>query len=166
MITYGDRRNNATLSVGYGYMNEGNGYTYPEPVFVPGTYPNNGFGSYPLQGYEDVSYTFKANAPIIGLAGQVKVGKRASLIYDCMYIMAKTSNRSAGQSFDYNWDTQQVTIGEWTTAPRSKQNVLVIMPGMRFQKNDSRAFQLSLAGVIVPNEISFPLPMASWFFRF
>jgi hypothetical protein len=83
-----------------------------------------------------------------------------------MYIMAKTLNRSAGQSFDYNWDTQQVTIGEWTTAPRSKQNVLVIMPGMRFQKNDSRAFQLSLAGVIVPNEISFPLPMASWFFRF
>lgn len=167
MITYGDRRNNATLSVGYGYMNEGsNSYSYPEPVFVPGTYPNMGFGSYPIQGYEDVSYSFKARAPIIGLAGQLKVGKRASLIYDCMYIMAKTSNKSAGQTFDYNWDAQEVTIGEWTKNPGRKQNVLVIMPGMRFQKNDSRAFQISLAGVIVPNEISFPLPMASWFFRF
>jgi hypothetical protein len=39
------------------------------------------------------------------------------------------------------------------------------MPGIRFQKTDEKAFQISLAGVITP-ENSFPLPMASWFFKF
>jgi hypothetical protein len=48
----------------------------------------------------------------------------------------------------------------------NNQNILVIMPGMRFQRSESKAFQISLAGVIVPNEVSFPLPMASWFYRF
>jgi hypothetical protein len=120
----------------------------------------------PIQGYENVSYTFKAKAPIIGLAGQVKVGKRASLIYDCMYIMAKTTNKSAGQDINVSWETNQVTVGEWTKTPSVAQNLLVVMPGMRFQKNENRAFQISLAGIIIPNETSFPIPMASWFFRF
>jgi hypothetical protein len=39
------------------------------------------------------------------------------------------------------------------------------MPGMRFQRSDSKAFQISLAGVIT-QDISFPLPMASWFYKF
>jgi hypothetical protein len=59
----------------------------------------------------------------------------------------------------------QQTVG-LTKVNSLKLYTLFLMPGMRFQKNDSRAFQISLAGVIVPNEISFPLPMASWFFRF
>ena len=168
MITYGDRRNNATLSVGYGYMNEGSNYSSQETVFEPGTYDYDTWvwQMAPIQGYENVSYTFKAKAPIIGLAGQVKVGKRASLIYDCMYIMAKTTNKSAGQDINVSWETNQVTVGEWTKTPSVAQNLLVVMPGMRFQKNENRAFQISLAGIIIPNEISFPIPMASWFFRF
>jgi hypothetical protein len=39
------------------------------------------------------------------------------------------------------------------------------MPGMRFQRSESKAFQISLAGVITDG-MSFPLPMASWFYKF
>jgi hypothetical protein len=43
--------------------------------------------------------------------------------------------------------------------------VIIIMPGMLFQKTEEKAFQISLAGVI-SQEQSFPLPMASWFYKF
>jgi hypothetical protein len=104
-------------------------------------------------------------APIIGLAGQAKVGKKASFIYDCMLIMA-TSGSSQEVDYQYDqfgWQLQQVVVGEYK---KQYQNILVVMPGMRFQRSESKAFQVSLAGVIIPGDLSFPLPMASWFYRF
>jgi hypothetical protein len=166
MITYGDRRNNATLSVGYGYFNDGYKYSYQQTIYKPGTYVSLD-GSMPLlpvQGTELVNGSvFKA--PIIGLAGQAKVGKKASFIYDCMFIMATLGNdQEVDYQYDqFGWQLQQVVVGEYK---KQYQNILVVMPGMRFQRSETKAFQISLAGVIVPNEISFPLPMASWFYRF
>ena len=46
---------------------------------------------------------------------------------------------------------------------------LYLMPGMRFQKNENRAFQIAVAGVSVwdsGDNITFPLPLISWFFKF
>ena len=49
------------------------------------------------------------------------------------------------------------------------------MPGMRFQKTERTAFQISLAGVSVfewvsagqgAQNYSFPIPMCMWFFKF
>ena len=172
MITYGDRRNNVTLSVGYGYFNDGNNYTYPLTIYTPGTYQSiNGMTpDLPIQGTEMQSNGFRAKAPIFGLAGQAKVGKKASFIYDCMYIMGKSENAGGFQNMDYQydpngWQLQQVVVGPWQNSSGVRQNLLILMPGMRFQRTENKAFQISLAGVITQN-MSFPLPMASWFFRF
>jgi hypothetical protein len=172
MITYGDRRTNVTLSVGYGHFNDGDNDFFPRTEYVPGTYTAaNGLPpALPIQGFRQVSYGFKAEAPIIGLAGQTKVGKKASFIYDCMFIMGSTGNPGGFQDIDYQydpttWDLQQVVVGEWQSGLSNKQNLLILMPGMRFQRSDSKAFQISLAGVIT-QDISFPLPMASWFYKF
>jgi hypothetical protein len=170
MITYGDRRSNATLSVGFGHFNDGNNYTYLQTIYEPGTYVSVD-GSAPLlpiSSIENVQGGFAAQAPIIGLAGQTKVGKKASFIYDCMYIMGRT--RSNEQSIDYiydntGWQLQQVVVGPWNPGFTNRQNLLIVMPGMRFQRSDSKAFQISLAGVIA-QDMSFPLPMASWFYKF
>lgn len=170
MITYGDRRTNATLSVGFAHFNTGS--VNNQTVYVPGTYPSiNGF--YPEL---PISNTIKANnslnvsAPIIGLAGQTKVGKKASFIYDCMYLMGTTKVNDGYQSIDYQTDFNgqllQVVVGPWVPSTvANNRNVLIVMPGMRFQRSDSKAFQISLAGVITQN-MSFPLPMASWFYKF
>jgi hypothetical protein len=174
MITYGDRRNNATLSVGYGYFNDGDYQVNKVPVYVPGTYAavNGQAPELPIQGYEEVTSGFKGSAPIIGLAGQAKVGKKASFIYDCMFIMGRSENKDGYQyiAYEYDpstWQLQQLSVAGWQDYSMSNnQNILVIMPGMRFQRSETKAFQISLAGVIVPNEVSFPLPMASWFYRF
>ena len=178
MITYGDRRNNATLSVGYGYFNPGMSNTdFGQTIYTPGVYTaSNGiYPDIPIDGYYYSSSQSNYKAPIIGLAGQAKVGKKASFIYDCMYIMASNSYKSTTgdqqitSQYDVNGMLSQVQVADFKeniTAGTSRQNVLVIMPGMRFQQSESKAFQISLAGVIVPKEISFPLPMASWFYRF
>jgi hypothetical protein len=58
-----------------------------------------------------------------------------------------------------------------------KSTNIVLMPGMRFQKDQNRAFQVTLAGVIgrreetvnyqlEVNQYSFPIPMLSWFYKF
>jgi hypothetical protein len=178
MITYGDRRNNATLSVGYGYFNPGVSQTnFGQTIYTPGVYTaSNGiYPDIPIDGYYYSSSQSNYKAPIIGLAGQAKVGKKASFIYDCMYIIASNSYKSTTgdqqitSQYDVNGMLSQVQVADFKeniTAGISRQNVLVIMPGMRFQQNESKAFQISLAGVIIPDEISFPLPMASWFYRF
>lgn len=169
MITYGDRRSNATLSVGFGHFNDGNNYTYIQEIYEPGTYVSvDGSTPFlPISSIENVQGGFAAQAPIIGLAGQTKVGKKASFIYDCMYIMGRT--KSNEQSIDYIYDPtgwlQQVVVGPWNPGFTNRQNLLIVMPGMRFQRSDSKAFQISLAGVIT-QYMSFPLPMASWFYKF
>jgi len=61
------------------------------------------------------------------------------------------------------------------TQYNQQTTALFVMPGMRFQSNERRAFQVSLAGVSVfswaneyrsSDNFSFPIPMCSWFFRF
>ena len=175
MITYGDRRSNVTLSVGYGHFNNGD-YNQKE-IFVPGVYTavNGVAPEIPVQ--ELVKYGNESyEAPIIGLAGQTKVGKKASFIYDCMFIMAKETSKVVGSQYfgpqyeniNGTWTLQQVFVGPlepayWYTP--NDQNVLILMPGMRFQRSEAKAFQISLAGVITQN-MSFPFPMASWFYKF
>ena len=57
-----------------------------------------------------------------------------------------------------------------STTTVSKENILsfFLMPGFRFQSTESKAFQVSLAGVIYkrgPDTFTFPMPMCSWFFK-
>ncbi len=176
MVTYGDRRSNVTLSVGYGHFNDGNDWTQTQPIYQEGVYQaiDGMVPELPIAGTNTYNYGFNAQAPIIGLAGQTKVGKKASFIYDCMYIMGRTNNNSSNgyQNIDYiydqdNWMIQQVVVGPWQSynSNNTNQNLLIVMPGMRFQQTEAKAFQISLAGVIT-KDFSFPLPMASWFYKF
>ena len=177
MVTYGDRRSNVTLSVGYGHFNDGVNGADTQTIYQEGAYQavNGIMPELPVAGTNTINYGFSAQAPIIGLAGQTKVGKKASFIYDCMYIMGRTNNNNSyGYQDIYNiydqntWMLQQVVVGPWQSYNNynnTNQNLLILMPGMRFQRTEAKAFQISLAGVIT-EDISFPLPMVSWFYKF
>lgn len=110
---------------------------------------------------------------IVSLAWIVKVGKKASLFFDSMIMFeGKKSYLKPGEPiYVYDIYNNPVTIDytpselkEWYSAP------LFIMPGMRFQQTEKQAFQVALAGVSFTNKygdnISFPLPLCSWFFKF
>jgi len=144
MITFGDRLKNLTISIGYSYLNSGF-----DRYYVPGTYPTN---SNPPRKLGAMN-----KAPIIGVAGLTSIGKKASFIFDAMFLMGKSPFQNS------SWNGLDLITYSQITYSSSPN--LILMPGMRFQRTENKAFQISLAGVI-GDGYSFPLPMASWFFKF
>lgn len=184
MATYGTRRSNATLSLGYGYFNSGFSFTSQNTYYQPGTYAavqNQGVYSFPipeLLTYENEVGSFKA--PIVGVAGITAVGKKASFIWDVMIIGGNKRTIFNGQDIQYFYDQntgQPSSVVYNDPFIEVKSTNVVVMPGMRFQKDQNSAFQVTLAGVIgrreetVNNQLSidsysFPIPMLSWFYKF
>jgi hypothetical protein len=184
MATYGTRRSNATLSLGYVYFNSGFSFNDQNTYYTPGTYAavlSQGFYSFPVPEmltYENKVASFKA--PIIGISGITSVGKKASFVWDLMIIGGNKRQIYDFQDIQYfyNPNTGQpssVVYGDPILLVKSTN--FVIMPGMRFQKAENKAFQVTLAGVIgkreeikgselTVNRYSFPVPMLSWFYKF
>ena len=181
MVTYGDRMNNVTLSVGYSYLRTGT--NFGNTLYKPGTYAavedqyNPGYYTFAtLPVLNSSKYAPRVGAPIIGLGGIASVGTKASFIFDAMLIMGNIKSYQPTQEILNNYDLQtgypsSTFVGEVQTGnvEKIKSTNLVLMPGMRFQKKPNEAFQVSLAGVIGStdgNRYSFPIPMCSWFYKF
>jgi hypothetical protein len=181
MVTYGDRMNNITLSLGYSYLRTG--ITMGNTLYKPGTYAavedqfNPGyfnFADLPL--LNSNKYAPKIGAPIIGIGGIASVGSKASFIFDAMLIMGSVKSTDVYQDVLYNYDLisgspTSTTVGniQETGISKIKSINMILMPGMRFQKKPNEAFQVSLAGVIGATDgirYSFPIPMCSWFYKF
>ena len=164
MVTLGDRAKNVTLSLGYSYFKPGlPGY---DTFYQPGTYSEQSYYSNII---EEVNWPLVL-APVFGVASIAPVGKKASFILDAMFILGKTSGEQEQDITSYN-DTQGQPIYYVVSELRSvtyPQINFVFMPGMRFQKSETKAFQISLAGIIgyADDLYSFPVPMCSWFYKF
>lgn len=184
MATYGTRRSNATLSLGYGYFNSGFSFNNQDFYYQPGTYAavfSQGSYSFPIPEmltYENEIGNFQS--PIVGISGIAAVGKKASFIWDVMIIGGNKRKVFDGQQVDYFYDP---ITGEPSSVVYNdpfievKSTNMVFMPGMRFQKDANKAFQVTLAGIIgkreestlaetTTNNYSFPVPMLSWFYKF
>jgi hypothetical protein len=183
MVTYGDRKNNVTLSLGYSYLNTG--MRTGEQMYVPGTYPAvNNFGYPDFATLTPVNFKVPTiKAPILGVAGVASVGKKASFVVDMMFMFGKKVESIHSQIVNNVYDQStgypiQTYVGPISSTEQTTNSVnCLIMPGMRFQKTESAAFQVSLAGVIGSSTIqtpglltskrySFPVPMCSWFYKF
>jgi hypothetical protein len=183
MVTYGDRKNNVTLSLGYSYLNTG--MRTGEQMYVPGTYPAvNNFGYPDFATLTPVNFKVPTiKAPILGVAGVASVGKKASFVVDMMFMFGKKVESIHSQIVNNMYDQStgypiQTYVGPISSTEQTTNSVnCLIMPGMRFQKTESAAFQVSLAGVIGSTTIqtpglltskrySFPVPMCSWFYKF
>jgi hypothetical protein len=111
---------------------------------------------------------------VSSVAGIVPVGERASFIFDSMVSISERRNyQASGGYYNNNGDY----VGGLVTYDSGTQVSAFLMPGMRFQKYERRAFQVALAGVIHYSSIgffpgasartmTFPVPMCSWFFKF
>lgn len=174
-ITFGSRGNNVTLAGGYAYMRTGDYQFYPPP----GTYYSN--DSY-LNLYSERALAPLIQGPIFSVAGIAQVGAKASFVFDSMIGVFKDSpvqvatttitepyyNTNPPYEYVLGYYRHDVAeVDRITTA-------LFFMPGMRFQKNEKQAFQISLTGVTVfkgkgyasKGNYSFPIPMCSWYFKF
>jgi hypothetical protein len=160
VVTYGNRMNNISFSAGYGYLKTGS----EETVERPGTYLEPNFPST----YNRLTPLRKA--PLISIAGIFKVGSKASFFFDSMVLFSNQNETHTTTSGGYDPQTQIYTpIINRVVEERIFRTFFYLMPGMRFQKNENRAFQIALAGIATYDKYdsnSFPIPMCSWFFKF
>ncbi len=153
-LTKGDRKNNITVSGGYAYLQSGN------------SQPNEGM--YIGDQYEESSNQAQMqtiHGPIFSLAGIFKIGARSSFVFDSMIGSFTYEKYSENMDYDQRFGDVVYVINR---KPNSQTTVLFVMPGVRFQKTDNKAFQISIAGVSMYGDadVSFPIPMCTWFYRF
>lgn len=166
MMTIGDRMKNLTISAGYSYVNPSNRQRREvEGIYYKYTDDDGNIYNSPYS-YTD-SYGNFISAPVVSIAGITRIGKKASFFFDSMIFFGKT--RSIETSYTEIEDPYPgYTLIENSTTINST-TLMILMPGMRFQRNDSNAFQFALAGVTRFNKgkaLSFPFPSCSWFFKF
>lgn len=172
-VTYGDRKNNITFSAGYAYLSNINQKTTNRMLVIPGTYTSTDGYSF-FYKYKEYSTKILLQGPIVSLAGIARVGTKASFIFDSMFGVFYDSDR-------YNIFGEITTIkeptppnfndGNYQQKVKLNQEVFAVflMPGMRFQTKENKAFQVSLAGVALFDQgknNSLPIPMCTWFYKF
>ena len=181
MITIGDRLKNITISAGYSYANPGNKYPQTETTYdKPGSYPaiTDNFGNTNFDNnIPTITDPVKSmsSAPVIGIAGIARIGKKASFIFDSMIFLTTLKKGSATRRVYGHTSPNDPLVSEVTAIGGGRGAFGFLMPGMRFQSKPSRAFQFSLAGTMwlernkTSNSLDlkgFPMPMVSWFFKF
>lgn len=172
-ITYGNRLHNITLSAGYGYLRSGfNNNNY----FEPGTFYNN--SSYPS--YEDLQAKKAplSGGPIVSVAGVTSVGAKASFVFDSMigWFTNVQSNVETTELTPPSYSPEYIPgyYQHVVSDVKRTSMMVLIMPGIRYQKTPNKAFQFSMAGVNIihlkgylnKSTLSFPVPVLSWFVKF
>lgn len=149
-VTFGRPGKNVSLSSGFGYVD-----------LVENDRSNNEVGLQQLN-----------RGSISSIAALLPFGEKASFIFDSM--LSISEKRIYTGIYDYT--TDNTTANTIITYQSGTQVAAVLMPGLRFQKNANRAFQIALGGVIAYSSIgfnnsanndnvrTFPIPMCSWFF--
>ena len=163
--TYGDRNNNITFSGGYGYIQQGGNRALP----VVGTYVDNSLR------IENVKASL-VHGPLCSFSAIFKVGAKSSFVFDNMALFYTFNDRVVNEKIlqqgGINPQGNYVppVISYEVTEQSGLHAAMLIMPGFRFQKSETKATQFSLAMVLIRSKqgspTSFPLPMISWFRRF
>lgn len=172
-VTYGDRKNNISLSAGFGYIRPG---TAQE---VPGVYIGDSTIYASSDGTDDIYYNYpdiprQANndllkSPIISVAGIFQITSSASIFFDSMFAFGEVETSDINRVYEGGYNSPYIISVTENQLASNQFAALYLMPGMRFQKNENRAFQIAVAGVSVwdsGDNITFPLPILSWFYKF
>lgn len=174
-VTYGSRKSNMSFSAGYAYVQSGikNKYGFPGPGIY---YVESLNMPYNIPGQYFARNAPMVQGPIFSVAGITKVGAKASFVFDSMVGVFSTNDQVVNprEIAPPDYTTTPYTEGtyEVTVTEEKITNVSIfVMPGMRFQSTDRKAFQVALAGVAVfrnknRGNNSFPFPMCTWFRRF
>lgn len=159
-VTYGTAKDNITIGAGYGYIIPGT--TAQEAQ--PGVYYSN--ETYTNSFVEKPQYP--AKGPVLSFAGIVRVGPKASFVFDSMFNFMSVRTTMVSTN-DIGLATRYSVV-----EGVDRSTVLILMPGMRFQTRENSAFQISLntikyishtSDAEIDNQ-SFPLPSVSWFYKF
>ena len=169
-VTLGNRLNNITVAGGY-FMYRGGGKENYDHAFVVED-SSQYLSVSPFMGLPK-----PVRGPMFSIGGIARIGAKASFVFDSMVGFF---------THEYGEELAPVTLQEpvfdefynivssgyyrhEVVMRKSYSSAVFIMPGMRFQRDERKAFQFSLAGIVVRDSgetFSAPFPMCSWFYRF
>jgi len=169
-VTIGNRLNNITLAGGY-FMYRGGGKENFNHAFTVED-SSQYFNSYSLMGRPK-----PVHGPMFSIGGIARVGAKASFVFDSMvgfftHEYGEELPAITLQEPVYNQLGVQAISGFYrheVVMRKSYSSAIFIMPGMRFQRDERKAFQFTLAGILVHDSgdtFSAPFPMCTWFYRF
>ena len=172
-FTYGNRKNNISFSAGFGAIRPGTSQETPGVYIGDSTIYTSADGT----DYVDYNYPnipFQANddllkSPIISVAGIFQITSSASIFFDSMFAFGEVERSDIDRNYEGGNNSPFIISVTENQLVSETFAALYLMPGMRFQKNENRAFQIAVAGVSVwdsGDNITFPLPLISWFFKF
>jgi len=174
-FTYGTRNSNFTVGAGYGYYKGIRDVDVLKPEYANFSdtivTTDQYFGYYNLF---DRQPSKLMHGPVFSLAGITKVGARTSLFVDVMlsFYSKETITKFQVDEIQYATSTTPGVYYVETTTKKTWAHFLVFMPGMRFQKTEKMAFQVSLTGVNFTQtnwdyteNRTIPFPMVTWFFK-
>lgn len=179
--TYGNRKHNVTVALGYA---QGTGGDYSTTVVPSGTYLSNYNYFEPYNFPEDLEVregTSRVRGPLFSVAGITKVGPKASLVFDSMWGKFRSSRpyntveTTTIQEPFYDPFTGMYIDGVYSHNVELVEGdgepvfMFFLMPGFRVERTPNKSFQFNLAGVSFTLEgerISFPFPMCTWFYGF
>jgi hypothetical protein len=146
-FTYGNRKNNITISAGYGAL------------FYSTTNSN------PMTFIEYKDY-FTEGRVLLSIAGMAKLSPKFSLVFDT-FISPWGPERKVTNWVDKGYwqdkDTYVPNYVQEITTERSP-NLAIILPGIRWQMRSDAAFQFGFTGFYFDNKFQpFPIPMVQWY---
>jgi hypothetical protein len=171
-VTFGNRLNNITLAGGYFMYRGGGKENYNQSLTVVDS------SSY-FDGYSMMGLPKPVQGPMLSVGAIARIGAKASFVFDSMMgfftheygelLPTETLQEPVYSSSD---PFQLISSGVYrheVVMRKSKSSAIFIMPGMRFQRDERKAFQFSLAGIMIHDSgetVSAPFPMCTWFYRF
>jgi hypothetical protein len=166
-VTFGNRLNNITFAGGY-FMYRGGGQQNYNQVYGP-IIDDQSYVSFnapmglpkPVQG------------PMFSVGGVARIGAKASFVFDSMLglFQQRIYEEVTTTIVPVTYDPEYIPglFSHEIVERTYNSSALFIMPGMRFQRDERRAFQFNLAGMVVSESgesFSVPFPMCTWFYRF
>jgi hypothetical protein len=170
-VTFGNRLNNITFAGGY-FMYRGGGLENYNQAFSVVT------DQYGFDYNENKGLPKPVHGPMFSIGGIARIGAKASFVFDSMlgffeHEYGEFSTTTLSEPvYSPNDPWLLITPGQYqhqVTMKKTNSSVLFVMPGMRFQRDERKAFQFNLAGIMVSDSgdsFSAPFPMCTWFYRF
>ncbi len=172
-FTYGDRKTNFTIGAGYAYYKGIRNREVLKPEYANFSDTIVSTQSPYALVFDNMQASKLMHGPVFSVAGIQRVGARTSVFFDVLlsfysrdvYTLSVNEIQypSGNTPGIYYVNTQSRT--EWG-------RFLMFMPGLRYQKTDKSAFQVSLTGInFTQSEYGYtytrtiPFPMVTWFFK-
>lgn len=117
---------------------------------------SGGFGAFMVRGD-------KVNHPMVSMGFLTKLSKRFSIVFDGFFVLPAPSEYVKQIESVYDPATQTTTQVE-TEVLRTHPGIAAILPGLRWNVTNNKAFQFGFSGIYAEGEfMRIPIPMVQWF---